>query len=306
MNTEQLGRLVKQQYPNAIYSTFSDFEIGQKAQARYGIQAFGADGLIAAQNNGIQSQIPKHTSSNIRTMIGVVLIIGGALTFYNLWSFNEWQFFAAGVLSIAAMIAGTIMAVTAHKDRYAEYEHAKQVSHDSLELATKHQDFIIKLQNMAFNEAEREYKKAVMMLDLEGIIVRLRNELAVSDAARHQLLDPETYLRIREMQAQADINLKEKAESLKLDAAHSRDLSLINFEATRLETNLAIETSSLEGLIPELELTALNKQLANLYVELETIKRIPESDYKIQELKRIVNHMKALEKSIRGRQKRLA
>lgn len=301
MNTEQIGRMVKAEYP--VYRKYSDEEIGQKILARYS-DFQSADGLLATAENSIKA----HTAPSTTVMMNVLatgIMLASLWFFYNANQFEGYNAFAIFVMSIVGFIGSIYIFQTAYKNRRSEYEFAKTKIQDNYALASQHQAFLKALANRSVEEEERQTKIAQFQTEQALLLIRLRNEMLITDAANRELLDPQTYTNIREMQASSNIENRKYWERILYDESHIRELKRLELEAKQIEANLAIEMTAVKRLAEFNEFSILNRQLANLYLELETAEAMPESHRKIQELQRITNQMKTWEKTLRGRKRQL-
>lgn len=306
MTSEQLGKLIKRQYP--VYDGYDDAVLGRKMLERYPkfkLTDPQAQELVHNRKKWIEAEearLSNAWSSKTLFWMGLIMVIAGGIGFYNANSFEGYNAFAIWVLSIAGIIWGLFLFSSASDAQTKEHDLAFRKGDYVYELANKHQDFVNRLRNMSFEDAERDHKVAQFHFDQEMMKIQLRNETTVSDEASRHLLTPRTYDAIRLMQAQAEISVERSKQELKLDLEHQQALQELELKAKRTEMEMETKMIELKTLLPFHELKVLNQDLAELSLQLEVAEKLPESNHKRREIERITNQMETWQREITQRQ----
>ncbi|MCD9186994.1 MAG: hypothetical protein LUM44_11215 [Pyrinomonadaceae bacterium] len=305
---EDLGRKAKAKYPD--YRDMSDLEVGKRIKLKYpeAYSDFIEVEAMRAQSRA-EYEIDRNTSPVNSTILfyalGTVLLLISMWLFYNVNDYSGWNIFAVLVISIVLFILGINVFIAGHKNRQKEYEFAKQKIDDRLAFAAKQEELRKTIANRSVEEEERQTKIALHQYERGLMMTRLRNEMLITEAANRELLDTETYIAIRMMHAQAEIDLRKTAAELKIDLEYKKELQNLQLIANRTEAELDIAMADIKLLLPFHEVSTLNTQLAELSLQLEEAEKLTDSEYKKREIKRITEQMQTWRKKIRERQKRL-
>lgn len=299
---EELGAIIKAESPE--YRDLTDHEAGFCATNRFPDRYadYFENEAVRLQRQA-QLEIEQATNPFNSTILfyclGTGLVIVGIWLFDNLNTFEGWNRFSRFVIFLICFVFGLVAFYVGYKNRHKEYEFAQKLIRDRLAHAAQQQALIDLL-------AKKAIEFEAFMAEKKALIARMKNELAVLNASSLVDLDPLTYTSLRRMAAESEIEIRSKALFYKLDEAHARELKQIELETNREQADLDIQMANIKLLLPFHEADVLNKQLAGLSLELEQAENLRDSEYKIREIKRINDQMKAWGIKIRDRQKRLS
>jgi hypothetical protein len=305
---EDLGRKVKARYSD--YWDMTDLEVGRRIKQKYPEEYSDFVEIEAVRvQTRAEYEIDRNTSPINSTVLfyalGTILLLVSMWLFYNVNTYSGWNIVAVFVISVVLFILAINVFITGHKNRHKEYEFAKKKIDDRLALAAQQEDLRRTIANRSVEEEERQTRIAQYQYERGLMMARLRNEMLITDAANRELLDTATYTAIRMMQAQTEIDLRKTAAELRMDVEHKRELQTLQLIANRTEAELDIAMADIKLLLPFHEVSTLNTQLAELSLQLEEAGKLPASEYKTREIKRITEQMQTWRNKIHDRQKRL-
>jgi hypothetical protein len=152
--------------------------------------------------------------------------------------------------------------------------------------------------------AAMQHSKA--LADHDAYIALSENTRRLAEMASQLGVDPGTMRELVLEKARMETQLAVKQREVELELEKARQLKQIDFDHERQMAQLDAQMAEMKLLLPYYELNVLNTQLAGLHKQLEMAEQLPDGEYKVREMKRIEDQMKAWSKDIRVRQKRLS
>lgn len=166
------------------------------------------------------------------------------------------------------------------------------------------------------------------LADHQSYLALAENKTTVARIASQSGLDPETMrllileeaktkreLLLEESRLNKEILLEEirlktllttRTHDMEMDVEKSKRLKAIDLDFEQKMAMLDRNMAEIQHLLPQYLLNALDDQLSKIHFEYEQVKQLDEGEYREREIKRVAVKMKALEKDIRERQKKLS
>jgi hypothetical protein len=142
-----------------------------------------------------------------------------------------------------------------------------------------------------------------MEADHRAYLELAENQVATARMASQYGTTPDVVAQVILLKAQIEAQESAKDREMQRDIERKRQEKEIEFEFESKVAQLDAKMAEMQHLLPQHLINALDSQLSSIHMEYEQVKLLDEGDYKQREIKRVDRKMKALEKTIRERQK---